>query len=332
MLQTFFSRTRLLQPAIRTRFTKSTLPALSRTMASSTGAAQNVDLKVEKLFDVSNFSAVVTGGGTGIGLMMAQALCANGAKVYITGRREEALDTVVKKYSTGPGEIIALPGDITSKDEIRRIVKVVEEKESKGIHLLVNNAGIARDDNTKYSNGKPDFKSAQSISDHLFKSDPAAWAETFQTNVTAQYFVAAGFLPLLAKARESTPGFSPSIVNTTSISGVMKGSSNGQFAYASSKAAFIHLTRMLATTLVEARIRVNSIAPGVFPSEMTAGSSDEHQKSRLDSEASNPAGRYGHDTDIAACLLFLAGPGGVFLNGQIIYPDGGNILTQPACT
>jgi NAD(P)-dependent dehydrogenase (short-subunit alcohol dehydrogenase family) len=111
----------------------------------------------------------------------------------------------------------------------------------------------------------------------------------------------------------------------------MKGSSNGQYAYASSKAAFLHLTRMMATTFVEAKIRVNSIAPGVFPSEMTAGESNEHQKGSLDSEASNPARRYGHDTDMGAAILFLAGPSGTFLNGQVIYPDGGNILVSPAC-
>lgn len=209
-----------------------------------------------------------------------------------------------------------------------RLVKEVEKQEPNGIHLLVNNAGIARDDTTKYSNGKPDFKSAQSISEHMWKSDPVAWAATFETNITAQFFVAAGFLPLLAKARESTKGYSPSIVNITSISGVMKGSSNGQFAYATSKAGFIHLTRMMATTFAEAKIRVNSIAPGVFPSEMTAGESNEHQKSELDSEASNPAGRFGHDTDMGACILFLAGPGDVFLNSQIIYPDGGENSCQ----
>lgn len=166
------------------------------------------------------------------------------------------------------------------------------------------------------------------------KSDPQAWASTFETNVSSQFFVAAGFLPLLAKSLSSTPGFSPSIVNITSISGVMKGSSNGQFAYASSKAAFLHLTRMMATTFVEAKVRVNSIAPGVFPSEMTAGESDEHQKSELESEASNPAGRYGHDTDMGACILFLAGPGGVFLNGQVVYPDGGefdDMMTGENC-
>ena len=176
------------------------------------------------------------------------------------------------------------------------------------------------------------MKSAASISEHLMKSEFSNWQDTFQTNVTAQFFVSAAFLPLLGKGRDLVPGYTSSIINITSISGVMKGSSGGQFAYASSKAAFIHLTRMMATTFAEAKIRVNSIAPGIFPSEMTAGSSDEDQKSRLDMNMSNPAGRPGSDADMAANVLFLAGPGGVFMNGQVLYPDGGNILVQPAAT
>lgn len=83
------------------------------------------------------------------------------------------------------------------------------------------------------------------------------------------------FLPLLAKGNAVTPGYSSSVVNVSSISGAMKGSSNGQFAYASSKAASTHLSRMLATTFKDVHVRVNVIAPGVFPSEMTAGKSGE---------------------------------------------------------
>ncbi|MCJ1362499.1 hypothetical protein MMC16_001602 [Acarospora aff. strigata] len=292
----------------------------------------NEELKLSKLFDVSNFTCVVTGGGTGIGLMITQALASNGAKVYITGRREEALEKVVDQYNTGPGKIIAMPVDITKKDEVKRLADEIASKESNGIHLLVNNAGIARDDNTKYSNSKPDFSSAQSISEHLWKSEPENWQDTFQTNLTAQFFTTAAFLPLLAKGRDVSPGYTSSVVNIASISGVMKGSSSGQFAYATSKAGFIHLTRMMASTFAEAKIRVNCIAPGIFPSEMTAGSSGDDQKSKLDIEMSNPAGRPGSDADMAACILFLAGPGGVFLNSQVLYPDGGNILVQPAAT
>ena len=83
---------------------------------------------------------------------------------------------------------------------------------------------------------------------------------------------------------------------------------------------------MLATTFADARIRVNCIAPGIFPSEMTAGSSGEDQKSKLEMEMSNPARRTGHDSDMAACILFLAGPGGLFLNAQVLYPDGGELI------
>lgn len=85
----------------------------------------NEELKASKLFDVSHITAVVTGGGTGIGLMITQALVSNGARVYITGRRAEALSAVVEQYNTGPGKIIALPGDISKKDEVQRLAKEV---------------------------------------------------------------------------------------------------------------------------------------------------------------------------------------------------------------
>ncbi len=217
---------------------KSTSFVITKTMASDNPSARsNEDLKASNLFHVSNLSAVVTGGGTGIGLMITQALVSNGAKVYITGRREEALNKVVEQYNTGPGKIIALPGDISSKDDAQRLANEVASKEPKGVHLLVNNAGIARDDNTRFSKaGKPDFSSAQAISDHFMQSEPEQWSETFQTNLTGQFFTTMAFLPLLGKARDATPGYSPSVVNVASISGVMKGTSSGQFAYATSKA------------------------------------------------------------------------------------------------
>lgn len=82
--------------------------------------------------------------------MITQALVSNGAKVYITGRRQEVLDQTIKLYSTGPGSIHALPGDVSDKQECVRLAKEMESKEPNGIHLLVNNAGIARDDNTKF--------------------------------------------------------------------------------------------------------------------------------------------------------------------------------------
>lgn len=219
-------------------FSKPRILTVIRTMSSDNPSVRsNEDLKASKLFDVSSFTAVVTGGGTGIGLMITQALVSNGAKVYITGRRQDALSKVVEQYNTGPGKIIALPGDISSKDDVKRLAEELASKESRGIHLLVNNAGIARDDNTRFSQaGTPDWTSAKAISEHFMQSEPEQWAQTFDTNVTGQFFTTMAFLPLLEKGRDVSPGYSSSVVNVASISGVMKGSSSGQFAYASSKA------------------------------------------------------------------------------------------------
>jgi NAD(P)-dependent dehydrogenase (short-subunit alcohol dehydrogenase family) len=82
--------------------------------------------------------------------MITQALITNGAKVYITGRRQEVLESTVKTYNTGPGSLHALPGDISTKEGAIQLAKDLSAKESNGIHLLANNAGIARDDNTKF--------------------------------------------------------------------------------------------------------------------------------------------------------------------------------------
>ncbi|KFA46948.1 hypothetical protein S40293_03586 [Stachybotrys chartarum IBT 40293] len=293
--------------------------------------ANNEDLKASSLFDVSHITAVVTGGGTGIGLMITQALQSNGAKVYITGRRKEALEKVQQLYSTGPGSIHVLPGDVSDKNDITRLAEDVSRHEPKGIHLLVNNAGIAEDDNTKFSSaGQPDMSDAKSISDHFLKTEPQQWADTLRTNVSGPYYMSIAFLPLLAKGRDATPGYASQIVNVSSISGAMKGTSMGQPIYATSKAALTHLSRMLATICKDVKVRVNVIAPGIFPSEMTTGDSDENNKSKLDMKSSNPAGRPGNDADMGATILFLAGKSGLFYNGQVVYPDGGATLINPA--
>lgn len=155
------------------------------------------------------------------------------------------------------------------------------------------------------------------------------------------------FLPLLARRFDVVPGYSSSVSNITGNAGFLKGTTRGHIGYVASKAgmlnlsqgqtvqsltftALIHLTRMLTTTFAEMRVRVNSIAPGTFPSEMTTGSSGPDQKSTLTREASNVSGRAGQETDMAATILFLAGREGVFYNGQFLFPDGGEILIEPA--
>ncbi|RYO54390.1 hypothetical protein AA0116_g9791 [Alternaria tenuissima] len=309
--------TKSITSTIRTnQFIPRTTYQIIRNMGN--GKANTEDLKGSKLFDVSHVTALVTGGGTGIGLMITQALVANGAKVYITSRRDEVLKKTEELYGGGgPGQIIPLQADVSEKDDVKRLYDEMCQKEPKGIQILVNNAGIARDDNTKFSaNGQPNMEDAQAISDHFLKSQPENWADTMKTNVGSIFWMSMTFLPLLAKGGQVTPGYTSQVINVSSISGYMKGSSNGQFSYASSKAAATHLSRMLATTFVGTK--------------MTTGSSDEDNKSRIESGMSNPAGRPGADTEMAATVLMLAGPGGVFYNEQVMYPDGGSTLSQPA--
>jgi short-subunit dehydrogenase involved in D-alanine esterification of teichoic acids len=114
------------------------------------GRSSNHDLRSSDLFDVSHVTALVTGGATGIGLMITQALVANGAKVYITGRRQEKLEQTVKLYGDGAGSLHSLVGDVSTKEGAVKIAEEIAKLEPEGIQLLVNNAGIARDDDTKF--------------------------------------------------------------------------------------------------------------------------------------------------------------------------------------
>ncbi|KAI9727674.1 MAG: hypothetical protein M1828_005902 [Chrysothrix sp. TS-e1954] len=275
-----------------------------------------------KLFDVSFMTAIVTGGGGGIGLAIAKALAVNGAKVYIVGRRPDVLEQAVKGSEVSPGSLHALPADVSQKDEVKRLAEIISDREPNGIQLLVNNAGVARDLNTHFSSkGQPDWKDPSAISTFFMQSDPSHWTETFSINVTAGFFMAMAFLPLLAKGQASVPNYTSSVVNVSSISAVCKDLDKGQIAYATSKAAFSHLTRILATAFLDTGVRVNTISPGTFPTDMTRG------KSNL---VGSPTKREGCDSDIAASILFLASRGGTFYNHQEIYPDGGTTLVEPA--
>ncbi|KAJ7821897.1 hypothetical protein B0H14DRAFT_3089072 [Mycena olivaceomarginata] len=273
----------------------------------------NTNFKLSEVFNVQGKVALVTGGGSGIGLMATQALAVNGAKVYIVGRTKEKLDTVVERYGRNiAGEIIPLVGDVTRKDGT--LVREIDARE-KCLCILVNNAGIA--------SGKtaPEGKDAEELKSNLF--DPTTleeWTSVYTTNVVSPYLMTTAFLPLLQRATEQHYGYSGTVINITSISGLLRISQGGQFPYNASKGAFIHLNKMLAVEVANAglKVRVNGIAPG-------RGSSGD-QKSSIPKEQREglPSGRPGHDRDMAAAILFAASC--QYLNGQNIPVDGGYLL------
>lgn len=257
--------------------------------------------------------------------MATQALAVNGAKVYITGRTGEKLDRVAELYNKDiQGEIIPITSDITDKSSVDKLVQDISSRE-KYLSILINNAGISSSTQTTEKEDPKELRK------ELFESsalDPKEWDDVYRTNVTQLFMTTTAFLPLLQKGSEQEKGWSSTVINISSISGIVKVSQH-HFAYNASKAAAIHLTKMLAHEIASSglRIRVNNIAPGVFPSEMTAGESDEKQKSELAKEKYEgkvPAARPGKDEDMANAVLFSTT--NQYLNGQTIVVDGGYVL------
>ncbi|KAK4148868.1 hypothetical protein C8A00DRAFT_47400 [Chaetomidium leptoderma] len=295
-------------------------------MSKSAAAATHAEFNRNSLFDLKGRVALVTGGGSGIGLMITQALAANGAKVYIVGRTKEKLDTVVNTYNKDiEGSIIALPGDVTSKADVARLVDEISSRENH-LCILINNAGISS------ATVQPESASATEMKTNLFdtsKSTSQDWTTTYETDVVSIFFTTAAFLPLLQRSSDHNRHcWSGTAINITSISGLIK-SAQHHFAYNAAKAAASHLTRMLAAEVAAAghKVRVNALAPGVFPSEMTAGESDEFQKSHIDKDKYKdkvPAGRPGRDVDMAQAVLGLVC--NQYIDGQTLVVDGGYTL------
>ncbi|KAF8827792.1 hypothetical protein HHX47_DHR4000128 [Lentinula edodes] len=323
----------LMLSLFRAIFRSTTTTKFTRTMSSHSTQTHNAKFAAQNLFDISNWACIVTGGGTGIGLMIAQAFANNGARVYITSRRKSVLDNAVNTWGSSlahpKGQLIALECDITDKKSIQKLVEEVEGRE-KNIDVLVNNAGIS----LGTSQVEKGDESAKQLSEELFGEDLVKWEDVYRTNVIGHFFTTAAFIPLLAATATVHPGRTAAVINTTSMSGITR-TSQHHFKYNVSKGAAIHLTTLLAQELRRdgANVRVNNIAPGIFPSEMTTQESDEANKSEIPTgddygeKKGIPAGRPGRDEDIAQAVLMLAC--NQYAYGQTIAIDGGYLLHHP---
>ncbi|PWZ01185.1 NAD(P)-binding protein [Testicularia cyperi] len=292
-----------------------------------------MSLEAGAIFDLRGAVAVVTGGGTGLGLTAAIALASNGAKVYITGRRKQKLEEAVDTYSPGlSGSLVAIQGDVSSKEDLARVAAEVKAQDGK-LHILVNNAGI-EGPVTKFPDEQVSELTADEISRaHLANETFEAWDQLFRVNTASVFFSTMTFLPLLAEGNkaplasqlQSNGGWTGGVINITSISGSVK-LSQFHYAYNASKGAADRLTQMLAHELrfrsPNVGVRVNSLAPGLFASEMTAGKSEKGKTNPDDVKGhANPAGRVGTEQEFAGLILLLAS--NQFITGQVVAVDGG---------
>ncbi|TYJ56365.1 hypothetical protein B9479_002913 [Cryptococcus floricola] len=285
-------------------------------------------LKVNKLFDVSGWVAIVTGGGTGLGLITASALASNGAKVYITGRRLEPLQEAAKTAAPegSPGSIIPVQADMGTKEGILKLKETIE-KEEKWVNVLINNHGVSLP-SAKINEAE---QTAEGLSKKMFEDESFEnWSNGHRINTASYYFTTFAFLPLLDAAQKvgkfPEPG---NVLNLSSVSGICKTSQRGQFSYNSNKAATISLSHQLATEFARRGlgIRVNVVAPGYFPSGMSYVDEKHFKPSEeFKRDYGTPLGRVGNAQDYAQCIFGLIS--NQYVTGAELVIDGGWLLVQ----
>jgi NAD(P)-dependent dehydrogenase (short-subunit alcohol dehydrogenase family) len=256
---------------------------------------------MNKLFDIDGKVALVTGGSSGIGLMITRAYVEAGAKVYISSRKREVCEKVAADLSK-LGTCIALPADLSTDAEAERLASEIGDREP-GLHILVNNAGA--------NWGAP------------FAEYPdAAWDKILALNVKAVFHLTRALVGNLEKtATDADPA---RVINVGSIDGIQVPALE-TYAYSTSKAAVHHLTRVLAKTLAPQKITVNAIAPGPFESKMMAVTLERFREFIV---GSCPLGRIGEPDDMAGVAIYLASRAGAYVTGAVIPVDGGITTTR----
>ncbi|GAA95456.1 uncharacterized protein L969DRAFT_15376 [Mixia osmundae IAM 14324] len=272
-------------------------------------------LAITSLFSVNGKNALVTGGGSGLGAMMAAALVQNSANVIIASRKEKQLKEVSDKLNAaGPGKCSYIVADISSKAGCDALCDAVKQKIDK-LHILVNNSGVTW--------GAPyaDFPEQ-------------GWTKVMNVNVNSLFFVTAGLTELLAKDADNiNPG---RVINIASVAARdartedtgLSDPGVGLWSYNTSKAAAVHLTSQLCVTLSKRYITVNAILPGVYPSKMTAHGLSKHEEALA---KGHPMGRIGTAEDMAGLLLFLCSRAGAHVSGESIATDGGATVAGAGC-
>jgi NAD(P)-dependent dehydrogenase (short-subunit alcohol dehydrogenase family) len=257
-------------------------------------------MKIEDLFSVRGKVAIVTGGSRGIGEMIARALVENGARVIITARNAPVCDGLAAELSK-IGECVSIPADLSKMAEIERFAAAVTAREGK-VDVLFNNAGA--------SWGAP------------FDDFPeAGWDKVMDINVKSIFFLTQKLVKLLEAA--GTADHYARVINIGSIDG-QHVSDLETYSYAASKAGVLHMTKMMAKFLAGRHIAVNAIAPGFFPSKMTAGIPAEFSQAM---QQETPMKRWGNTDDMAGVALFLASRASGFLCGSVVTVDGGYATT-----
>jgi 3-oxoacyl-[acyl-carrier protein] reductase len=241
------------------------------------------------MFDLSGQSALVTGATGGIGAAIARALYARGAKVTLSGTRQEALEALQKELGERAFVVRANLSDTASVEEL---VPKAEEAMG-GLDILVNNAGITKD--------------------NLFvRMKDEEWQDVIRVNLEATFRLSRAAAKSMMKRRYGR------IISVTSIIGTT--GNPGQANYAASKAAIVGMSKSLAFEVATRNITVNCLAPGFIETPMTDVLNEKQRESTLQRV---PMGRLGSADEIASATVFLGSREAGYITGQTLHVNGG---------
>ncbi len=246
------------------------------------------------IFSLKGKMALITGSSRGLGLILAKGLGKAGAKLILNGRDEKRLIQAIEELKAEGFSAFGYPFDITDKDQIVKQMKKIQD-EIGLINILVNNAGIQ-------------------IRKPLEDFEESAWREIIDTNLTGAFLVSQQVARSMIQQR------SGKIINICSLQSELGRETIAP--YAAAKGGLKMLTRAMAVEWAKYNIQANGIGPGYFITEMTRPLSENREFDQW-LKKRTPAHRWGYPEELIGPIVFLSSSASDFINGQIIYVDGG---------
>ncbi len=247
------------------------------------------------MFSLEDKVALITGSSRGIGRAIAEAMASAGAKVVISSRKPQACDKVAAGIRDAGGEAIAVPCNVSDRDQIQSLVDITLKQWGK-IDVLVCNAAV-----------NPHFGSSMEISEE-------AYDKIMSTNVKNVLWLCRAVIPQMAERKDGA------VIIVSSIAGFKGTRRLG--TYAISKAADMQMTRNLAMEWGHENVRVNCIAPGLVRTDFARALWDDPEN-HAKALAAYPLGRLGEPDDVAGAAVFLAAKAASWITGQTLVVDGG---------
>lgn len=248
-----------------------------------------------KMFDLTGKTAIVTGGGTGLGEAISKALAEAGAALVLSGRRPELINKIASEIRSKGGKAISVPTDVTKRDDVKTMLDRAIKEFGK-VDILVNNAGI-------------------NIVKPFLKISEQEWDTVLNTNLKGCFYCCQAVGKLMVEQR------SGSVINMVSVFGLRGFMNLGP--YLASKGAIVQLTKGLAIEWAKYNVRVNAIAPSYIETEMTKRDIESDERILQYNLSKIPMKRGGKPEELGGIAVFLASEASSFITGEIIAVDGG---------